>query len=249
CWCRAAWASAASPSCWSATPAWAWIPPCCCSPCWCRWWPACCSANCWCPPEDLYETKTDRNRPASRCECRHDREPARPVCPLSRLRTRRRAMDGPVLRSEEEGWGEGTRSRKPACESPQKTPTSWSAFSFEGVQHQSDQQILFLLAGLQRLIEPARALAAAGPGLLGIRRVAVFRGHGAAAAALAAGAAEDVVEAVTFGLDQGVDLFAQLDHLFLAQFMLARLRLADQVIELIVVEILDIDGHRRLPER
>src|SRR6185312_13113420 len=113
CWCRAAWASAASPSCWSATPAWAWIPPCCCSPCWCRWWPACCSANCWCPPEDLYETKTDRNRPASRCECRHDREPARPVCPLSRLRTRRRAMDGPVLRSEEEGWGEGYARENP----------------------------------------------------------------------------------------------------------------------------------------
>src|SRR6185437_13163020 len=93
-----------------------------------------------------------------------------------------------------EGWGKGARSRKLACDLHKKTPTRRSAFSFQADTTQSDQQILFLLAGLQRLVEPARALAAAGPGLFRICRVAVFRGHGTAAAALAAGAAEDVVE-------------------------------------------------------
>jgi hypothetical protein len=45
-----------------------------------------------------------------------------------------------------------------------------------------------------------------------------------------------------------MDFLAELDHLFLAQLVLAQLRLGDQFIELIVVEVLDIDCHARAPE-
>src|SRR6185503_18364467 len=44
-------------------------------------------------------------------------------------------------------------------------------------------------------------------------------------------------------------LLAQLDDLLLAQFVLTDLCLADEIVELIVVEILDIDGHGRTPVR
>src|ERR1051325_2896930 len=126
-----------------------------------------------------------------------------------------------------------------------KTPAQGRRFLLRGARR-SDRQILFLLARLQRVVEPARTLAAAGPGLFRIGRVTVLRRHDAAALARALGRAalaEHVVEREAFGLDQGVDLFTQLDDLVLAQFSLARLRLGDQVVELVMVEILDIDSH------
>src|SRR5690348_17700196 len=77
-----------------------------------------------------------------------------------------------------------------------------------------DQQILFLLAALQRGQEPARTLAAAGPGFAA-GRVAVFRRHlaGFAAAALAV----NLPEGDPFGLEYCVNL-----GLDLGDFLLVR---------------------------
>src|SRR5690348_3901012 len=66
----------------------------------------------------------------------------------------------------------------------------------------SDRQVLFLLARLQRVVEPVRTLAAAGPGLRRVGRVAILRGNLGAGALALAGTAENVLERITFGLDQ-----------------------------------------------
>src|SRR5690606_38943407 len=107
----------------------------------------------------------------------------------------------------------------------------------------ADQQVLFLLAGGERRVEPARALAATGPGLRGIGRIAVLRLHLAATCLGAAAAAEHFIETESLRLDHRVDLVPQSRCLFLYKLLLAGLGLLDEVAELIVVEGFQVDCH------
>src|SRR5690348_14463409 len=106
-----------------------------------------------------------------------------------------------------------------------------------------DKQALFRFSGLQGIVEPARALAAAGPGHRRIGGIAIFRGNLAALAATAAATTVQVGEGETLGLDQGVHLGANLGGAFLAEIALAGVCLANQLIELIGVERFQINGH------
>src|SRR5699024_3312152 len=106
-----------------------------------------------------------------------------------------------------------------------------------------DQQVLFLLAGLDGGIEPARTLAAAGPGFRRVGRIEVLRRHLAGAATGFATCAEHVFEGITLGLDHVVYFFTQLRNLVLANGLLAGFRLVDEIVELFLIEIADINSH------
>jgi len=106
--------------------------------------------------------------------------------------------------------------------------------------------------------EPARLLAAAGPGFLGVGRVAVFRRHFAEFAACArtglgalgrttGGCAEQLLHRIAFGLDELGDLAAhRRDGRALGQLVLLLLGLGDQGAELLGGKVTQVNRHQFL---
>src|SRR3546814_933539 len=121
-----------------------------------------------------------------------------------------------------------------------------------------DQEILDLLALLGQRGHPARLLAAAGPGFLGIGRVAVFRRDLAQLAALfrrlarrcrrlRGAAAEQLGDGVTLGLGQLAQLAAHGgDGLALLERGLEGLGLGDQRLQFFGRKAVQIDCHQNL---
>src|SRR5690625_7902642 len=73
-----------------------------------------------------------------------------------------------------------------------------------------DQHVRVLLAGLERGIEPARALAAAGPGFRRVGRIEELRRNLAARTAGLAAGAEDRFAGIAFGLGPVGEFLAEL---------------------------------------
>src|SRR5690606_37006145 len=94
----------------------------------------------------------------------------------------------------------------------------------------SNQQILFLLARLERVVEPAWALAAAAPGGT-IRRIAILRLHGFRFAPPAR-TTDDLIEAQSFGFCQRNHFCADARSALLQQLLFTQLRAAHEIAHL-----------------